>query len=309
MAGPEPTITKDRLYDFLINKLEMSKADLDLLQTNRYTFLECMEDAYTTHIPFQSLSWTAVPLAERKAPTAEEALEDVLSGLGGFCWTLNGAFYIMLKELGYDVYPIVGNDNNGNMPHMLIVVRNVVKEGDQYLLDMGCVSGGHKTITLDFDAESPTYRLRKKTIKWIKRDDTYIRCELLSPTAKQRCPVIEGDWGLVMFCTLKPLTLDDVRKSFEKETLDDKQYNPYNTLRTILLVNPSLDQFATLKEYTLTIESKHGSVIEKIVLENVEDVVAAVEKYFPAVASDIVRASYRIWHLYDKHTHQYPPAM
>ena len=302
MAAPEPTITKDTLYDFLKNNLEMPQADLDLLHTDKYAFLERMADAYTKHIPFQNLTHTSVPLAERVPTTAEEAVEDVFSGLGGMCWTLNSVFYLLIKGLGFDVHCI--NGAMGILPlqeggHLMLLLKNVVKEGDKYLVDVGYYFDSHQMIPFDFDEESPEYKLRSKTVKWLKRDDTYIRCELCIPGQKHQWPIREGDWEHVMFFTLKPRTLDDTTKIIKKIVVHEKVL--FNRLRTIRLLNPTLDQAAVLKNETMLIENKHGSVIETIVLENEEAVSAAVGKYFPAVTSDVVRASYRLWHLCDKH--------
>jgi arylamine N-acetyltransferase len=242
-----------------------------------------------------------VPLAERLPPSPEQAVEDVFSGVGGMCWTLNCVFYILIKELGYDVHPLAAAiaDPSDTKGHMMILVRNVVKEGDKYLVDVGAYDITFKPIPMDFTEESPKYRLNHRTLKLIKRGDTYIRCGLISPGQKPRFPIIEGDWVHMLFFTLKPWTLNDIQKLYLESVLVEKSL--FCRIRTIRLSSASLDPLFVLKNYTLVIDNNHGSVMEEIVLENEDDVVATVSKYFPAIDSEIVKASYRTYHLYDQH--------
>lgn len=61
--------------------------------------------AHLTHVPYENLSYCI----EKKCPDLTvPALFDkiVTHGRGGYCFELNGLFYALLQELGYDVYPV-----------------------------------------------------------------------------------------------------------------------------------------------------------------------------------------------------------
>jgi hypothetical protein len=297
-------IGQKRLDEFLRGTLEMSECDLDLLQTDKYLFLERLIQAYECHVPWQNLSFTSVPFADRMLPTVEQVVEAVLSSEGGLCWTVNAGFYVIMKELGYDVTPILGAiavKKRGpfhNYVHIMILVKSLVTENDKYLVDTGFASFSHMPVPLDFDVESPVYKRHLAITKYIKKGDEYLRCDM-GKGMPGRWPTKEGDWNVTIFFDLKPRTLEvirdvTIRDAISKVTL---VLNVHRLFHKTNSVNGTIVEIYNDKLFTQT---EPDSPMEKVTLGNLDEIVAAVKKYFPNFPSDVVKASYELWYEYDR---------
>ncbi len=93
--------------------------------------------AHYTHVPYENLT----PVLEKKCPDLTvPALFDkiVTRGRGGYCFELNGLFYALLQELGYDVYPVACRMwlGLGRLPvgHRASIVT---VDGEKYYVDVG----------------------------------------------------------------------------------------------------------------------------------------------------------------------------
>ena len=93
--------------------------------------------AHLTHVPYENLSYCI----EKRCPDLSiPALYDkiVVHRRGGYCFELNGLFYALLKELGYDVYPIACRMwlGLGQLPvgHRASIVTI---NGEKYFADVG----------------------------------------------------------------------------------------------------------------------------------------------------------------------------
>ena len=110
--------------------------------------------AHFTHVPYENLT----PVLEHKCPDlATSALFDkiVVRGRGGYCFELNGLFYALLVELGYDVYPVACRMwlGLGRLPigHRASIVT---VDGEKYYVDVG-TSGIAGMSPVPYDGLSP----------------------------------------------------------------------------------------------------------------------------------------------------------
>ncbi|MEU2422385.1 arylamine N-acetyltransferase [Streptomyces sp. NPDC007851] len=101
-------------------------------------------------VPFENLS---IHLGEEIALEEERLLDKVVAaGRGGFCYELNGAFAVLLTELGFGVTPLAGRvyGEAGRLgipyDHLALRVRTV--EGGEWLADVGF--GAHSHYPLAF---------------------------------------------------------------------------------------------------------------------------------------------------------------
>lgn len=60
----------------------------------------------------------------------------MLSGQGGYCLIIQPFFCGFLQNLGYDASLIHAACRNIPNNHTAIVVKNVVEDGDEYLIDV-----------------------------------------------------------------------------------------------------------------------------------------------------------------------------
>ncbi|WP_219472362.1 arylamine N-acetyltransferase family protein, partial [Nonomuraea rhizosphaerae] len=90
------------------------------------------------------------------ADPAESAAR-IIGGRGGYCYHLNGAFSLLLRELGYDVTRHVGGvQNRGSRPgitanHLVLTVRGLPSAGNpggEWLADLGLGDALHEPLPL-----------------------------------------------------------------------------------------------------------------------------------------------------------------
>jgi arylamine N-acetyltransferase len=298
-------IGQERLDEFLRGRLAMSASDMDLLMTDRYSFLEKLLNAFECHIPWQNLSYTAVPLEDRLIPKLAQVIENVLSGVGGMCWTINAGLGIILTELGYDVTYILGavvsktKDLHHNYTHIMLLITSLVKKNDRYLVDLGFGGDNYKPVSLDFDVESPAYKKNRALTKWVKKGSEYIRCDKFNTEKPGRWPTKEGFWDVTIFFNLKPWKLEDIRDVSIRDACS-KVKMVFNVHRQIVQIMPETGKKVSIFNNTLRIENDPDSPMEKVTFENVDELVVAARKYFVNVPANIVKAAYEVWYRFDK---------
>ena len=292
-------VNQQQIHDFLENILELSPDEIRNRHDNRLHFLTSLCSSYDCHIPFQNLTTTCVPFPERKQPTLQENIEAVFAQLGGRCWTLNSAMYVLLKELGFDVKPIIGSVyEEGMNNHMMNLVENVNHKGDVYLVDVGFGGAAHQPVPLDFEAESPVYKAGHQTTRWVRRGNMYIRQDVTDPVINGKIKIMEDIWGHIVYFTLEEQSVEFIGRSIDKKAYSIRGFF-FNTTRRITGTNKDLKKFVAILNDKLLIEGDNGK-LQKSVLETDDDIVAAAKKYFPAFPSDIVIQSYKIWRQLDK---------
>lgn len=133
----------------------------------RLELLNDMIRSFHSRIPFQNIILMSQVASDRRAPTLEEMIEDVLSERGGLCHTNNTFFKVALEALGFRAYHVTASVTRKNT-HIITCIQNVAKEGDLYLAEVGCGYPSFRAICLDFDSESPTYKDSFCTYKLVR---------------------------------------------------------------------------------------------------------------------------------------------
>lgn len=302
-------LTPQQLKQLLHEVLKLSDQDLDLLNYDRLAFLNKINAVYNRRLPFQNLSHTCVPFEQRHMPTIQENINTALSGIGGRCWTLNSVMYVVLKELGFKVIPSLASVaaavevnqpaltvDRGN--HMINLVRSVKEEGDFYLMDSFSYAA-HQVIPLDFETESPVYKVPLATIRWLKRGGFYIRQELynqVNPVHKMLTR--EGKWVNIMYFSGQEKSIKDIHTSIDKICYANRK-SKFNTTRRICGINEDLNKFVAIRNDKLMLEDQNGN-LTVTVLGNDHNVCEAVKKYFPDFPQDYVSRSYKVWNEFDR---------
>ena len=133
----------DRLPDIMgyLNRLGIS----EILQPTKDN-LDKLIYAHLTHIPYENLEYCI----EKGYPDLTiTGLYNklVVRNRGGYCFELNGLFYQLLIELGYDVYPVACRMwiGLGQLPigHRASIVTI---DGEKYFADVG--TSGMKTVSI-----------------------------------------------------------------------------------------------------------------------------------------------------------------
>lgn len=107
-------------------------------------WLERLQYAHVTTVPFENLSITGYPFDDQAGPGVDLALEALFEKIvadrrGGFCYELNGLFGWLLTELGFDTHRlaamVIGDDGDVQPPanHH----TNLVRLDRPYIVDVG----------------------------------------------------------------------------------------------------------------------------------------------------------------------------
>ena len=120
--------------------------------------------AFHATIPFQDLILISTPLKERRIPTIEQVKEDVLSGRGGLCYTLNTFMKYFLEALGYGAHHVASTVVKG-YDH---IMTRVDLTGDKFIVDVGCGYPTFEAVPVNFEKESPFYKHSFVEYKFVK---------------------------------------------------------------------------------------------------------------------------------------------
>ena len=103
--------------------------------------LDALVDAHQTHIPFDDLD--PFDLKREVSLKVDDLFNKiVMSRRGGFCFELNGLFSLLLRDLGFKIYPVFARTIYQHEDPWPIMHRGTVVELDGELLycDVGCGS-------------------------------------------------------------------------------------------------------------------------------------------------------------------------
>jgi arylamine N-acetyltransferase len=129
--------------------------------------LALLHAAHVERVPFETLS-------RPRGVDPYESLERVLGGAGGVCYHLNGAFWLLLRTLGYDVTLHAAGVQSVFAPrpagpvgtHNVILASGLSDEdnpGGRWILDVGSGEGFHRPLPLltgEYRQGEFTYRVR-----------------------------------------------------------------------------------------------------------------------------------------------------
>ncbi|MFJ9560827.1 arylamine N-acetyltransferase [Streptomyces fuscichromogenes] len=96
-------------------------------------------------VPFENLS---IHLGEEIVLEEKRLLDKVVgAGRGGFCYELNGAFSVLLTELGFGVTPLAGRvygeEGRLGIPYDHLALRVRTVDGEEWLADVGFGTHSH----------------------------------------------------------------------------------------------------------------------------------------------------------------------
>lgn len=159
--------------------------------------LQQLQKQHLLHIPFENLSIHYQQNIELDINQIYQKV--VVNHRGGFCYELNGLFYALLQQLGFEVKRIsarVFSKEKGygqEFDHLAVVARI---DGIDYLTDVGFgeFTFAPLQITLDIPQKD-----NRGTFKIEKHDETYLQASQL----------VEGEWQPQYIFTLLPREYQD----------------------------------------------------------------------------------------------------
>ena len=143
---------EEKARQFVTDVLKIS-FPMERRQHDGSKLLQDIMTAFYTTIPFQSITLIAQSPEARHTPSLNEIVDDVISGRGGLCYTLNVFMKYLLQSLGYNVHHVsssmLGPPNNIN--HILCLVCDLCTPGDRYLVDVGVGYPTFEPVSLKFE--------------------------------------------------------------------------------------------------------------------------------------------------------------
>ena len=287
-------MTKDQAQTFVRDFLNVKIININEACQENLDYLNQIIAAYVNKVPFQNFSFLSQTPEDQKLPTIQQVIDDVTSGAGGLCWTNNSVMFLILKAIGFTV-DLINADvaERGLKGHTIVVAKNVVRFGDTYLVEAGMGNPTFRATNLDFIEESDTVSLSFNTYKYVKRGDEYIRMHKTSSDFEP-FPHSEGEWDLVYFFKLDPLTLEQDTEIMQK-ACDGPTFYFRNNLRGVVFNNNVATAVKTENEKAVILkeneENKLKQSKEYDVQSEREDLVKELIEIFPLVPqSDITMA-------------------
>ena len=135
MGGrPECLLTLKEALEFVGTKLEVKYAPYNN-EHNPDKLLKNITKRWMEHIPFTTLKQLTLP-SPRTCPSHREALDDVMSGVGGLCATHAFAMWQVLTALGFECDVVLARFGS-EADHVCVLVKNVEKNGNLHIVDVG----------------------------------------------------------------------------------------------------------------------------------------------------------------------------
>ncbi|XP_072036925.1 uncharacterized protein [Amphiura filiformis] len=129
---------------------------------------------YRQKIPYQSITVISRRDKDQHLSTMDDIKAQILSTQGGLCYDHNIFTKHLLEALGFDVYLNACETGlNGVCSHVSVLVKNLVKTGDKYYVDVGTRDPFFQAISLDFDKESPVYKCGFQVYKFVKEGEEF----------------------------------------------------------------------------------------------------------------------------------------
>ncbi|XP_077984596.1 uncharacterized protein LOC144439200 [Glandiceps talaboti] len=229
---------------------------------------------------------------------------DVLSTVGGLCVTNNTAFKFLLEALGYDVHFISGTIRVAGVPpsyegtHMLSVVNNVVKDGDTFMVDVGCGFPTFEAIPLDFDVESPVYRQSFLQFKFVKKGDTVERYHLRHCQDKLIAHDHDtNEWDCFYHFTSISVEFDDCLSAVSKVYTPSPRRSSFH--RSLSLVCFKKGKCTAFKDDSL-LEEGDDNRLHKRKCESIDEMKNIVVKLCPQIPVDQIAKALKTWELENK---------
>ena len=291
-------LTKNESLQFITDVLKIHDPGKHL-EDNKIDFLNDVVTEIQCKIPFQGVTLVSKPLAERRRPTLAEVMSSMLGGRGGICYDFNFFTFVLLRTLGYDAYINIAQvlfqgslDDN----HLIVLVKNLVKTGDLYLVDTGCARPTFRAVDLGFEQESPVYSDSFNRYKFIK-DGNRIRrvhdnlsANLVSPTLKHGT---QSDEFLLFYeFEIKPTTNHEQFDAIFGAIYSNPNLTVFHrSLRAVKFPNKRL---VVIVNSRLIEETESGDYV-RTTFQDDKDLEAAYNKYFQEIGASEFRKAISNW--------------
>lgn len=290
-------LTKEESLEFIRDVLNISDAP-SKMASNKLDFLNLLVFRLQHTVLFQNLSLMAEDPSVRRRPTTDEIKESVFSRTGGLCYTQNVFSFYLLKTLGYDAYlnnatvstPAMLPDN-----HVIVFVKNVVKPGDLYLIE---ISIGHPTfgaICMDFETESPLTKESFLEYKYIKEGGKILRMHG------------EGDFRSATHLPHE-YNIGRFRRFYDFELNLRTELKELDGCFDSVYTDPDMTPFHdTIRAITFKDERAVMMVNSKLILEGTDgelsvrqfdddgELAMAYNKYFPQISMGVIEKAIQNW--------------
>nr|CBL43375.1 TPA: arylamine N-acetyltransferase 2 [Tetrahymena thermophila] len=260
---------------------------LKTIQLNKYQEGQCrlgylkqaMEKTQEL-IPFQNLFLLATPFEERRYLSYNEIKELVLTGKGGYCLVMNPVFCGFLQSLGYEAYLIHGSCRRIPENHSSILVRNLLEDGDRYLVDV-CLGYKNMPLKIDFEQKSELqcYSFASYYYEW--EDET-----------KQVLNRI--DLHSTFFCCFTFQVFKDYEDmlAYQGDVYTNINKSPYHTSFRMIRFPPS--GAVCFRDNELLVEDPTTKkLVVKDLIKNQDQYLRYIEEYFPMVDKQIALNAYK----------------
>ena len=133
---PSRYLTRTEVLDFFSSQLNLHLTEGELTGPPSLELLQKICTAFSQNVPYSTIRYLNVPLADRCIPTLEQVKQIGLHRRGGLCYETNVFLHWLLAGVGFDIDFLYGTAYRyGKNPnHALNVVR---VEGKDYLVDGG----------------------------------------------------------------------------------------------------------------------------------------------------------------------------
>ena len=266
-------LSEEEAIHFVVNVLEIPKP-LEKKRENPHGLLNELILSFLGTIPFQSMGLMSLKPEDRHLPTLAEIRKDVMSGVGGLCYTLNTFMKFLLQALGYDVYFVASNIGYPNN-HIITVVQNLTKPGDKHLVDVGVGYPTFEAIPLDFEHESPVYLHSFLWYKFVREGDTIARWHGKGESTPEY-PLVNG-WRKVCIIDPTPRNLEFFAEPMHTVyTTPDP--SPFHTsLRAIIFTNKKA---MCIKDMSFLVEDDNHELQETKMVHR-DRLLETTAQYFP----------------------------
>ncbi len=263
---------------------------LDQFKSDKKGSLNSIIKHYLATVPFQGATFLAAPPGVRIAPSMQENVQFCLSTEGGRCWTLNTFVCVLLDALGYEVYPVISSVAVPDTPnHALTIVKNLVKDGDRYLVDVGFARPNFEAISMDFDEETEVFQYSFDVYKYVRRGEKIIRFNKIpknDPIGPM--PTVEGDFTHAYYFTMEQATFAEIQHFMNVNMYQKPDMIFWNSLRMVRFPE---GRAVAIKDNVLLTEQENG----KMKGEPITDMEETICNYFPSIPKETVKGMLVNW--------------
>ncbi|XP_072018133.1 uncharacterized protein [Amphiura filiformis] len=263
------------------------------LTNDKAAFLDEIINIYRQKIPFQTITVISRTDEDQHLSSMDDIKAQVLSTQGGLCYDHNIFMKHLLEALGFEVCLNACDIGlNGVRSHVSVLVKNLVKTGDNYYVDVGTRDPFFQAISLDFDKESPVYKCGFQVYKFVKESEEISWWQKVnrsySTVSLNKKDIIFDGWKKFMTFTLEPREIEYFRDHMLKHYVTQNPPLPRVTLLQLMraVAYPGQKLVAILGT-TLLHENDEGK-IEKTKIRSKEELVGLYGKYFPQFPADLV---------------------